>query len=90
MVYSKNFPRSVEGSNYPCWEEIYLTLEEEEQEEEKSRQDNINIMKQCVDDARQIMEVKGLKDYQSDLINMALALFRKRASYGLHYKEIHS
>jgi len=38
MAYSKNFPRTVEGSNYPRWEEVYLTVEEEQQEEEKSRQ----------------------------------------------------
>ena len=87
MAYSKNFPRTVEGSNYPRWEEIYLTQEEEEQEEEKSRQDNLKIMKECCEDARRIMEAKGLKDYQTDLINMALALFRKRASYAIHYKE---
>jgi len=87
MSYSKNFPRTIEGSNYPRWEEIYLTAEEEQQEEEKSRQDNIQMMKECIDDARRIMEAKGLKDYQTDLINMALSLFRKRASYAIHYKE---
>lgn len=87
MTYSKNFPRTVEGSNYPKWEEIYLTVEEEKQEEEQSRQDNIGIMKECIEDAKTVMAKKGLKDYQTDLINMALALFRKRASYAIHYKE---
>jgi len=44
-------------------------------------------MKECIEDAKAVMEKKGLKDYQTDLINMALALFRKRASYAIHYKE---
>ena len=87
MAYSKNFPRTVDGSNYPRWEEVHLTEEEEEQEEEKCRKDNIEIMKECVDDAREVMREKGLKDYQSDLIGMAMALFRKRSSYSIHYKE---
>lgn len=87
MAYSKNFPRTVEGSNYPRWEEVYLTPEEEKEEEEKCRQDNLAVMKECVDDARELMIEKGLKDYQSDLISMAIALFRKRASYTIHYKE---
>jgi len=87
MAYSKNFPRTVEGSNYPRWEEIYLTEEEEKVEEDRCREDNFRIMKECVDDARKLMVEKGLKDYQSDLIAMAVALFRKRGSYAIHYKE---
>lgn len=87
MAYSKNFPRTIEGSNYPRWEEVYLTSEEEGKEEEKCRADNIEIMKECVNDARRVMEEKGLKDYQSDLMAMAIALFRKRAAYAVHYKE---
>jgi len=87
MAYSKNFPRTVEGSNYPRWEEVYLTEEEEKKEEERCRQDNIKVMKECIEDAKKLMEEKGLKDYQSDLISMATALFRKRASYAVHCKE---
>lgn len=87
MVYYKTFPRTIEGSNYPRWEEIYLTEEEEKQEEERCRRDNLRIMKEAIEDARRIMVEKGLKDYQSDLINLAIALFRKRASYAVHYKE---
>lgn len=87
MAYAKNFPRTVEGSNYPRWEEISLSEEEERQEEEQCRKDNIEIMKSCIDDAREIMREKGLKDYQTDLISMAVTLFRKRSSYTIHYKE---
>lgn len=87
MAYSKTFPRTTEKSNYPRWEEIYLTEEEEASEEKKCRQDNIEIMKECLDDARRIIQEKGLKDYQSDLISLALALFEKRASFAVHYKE---
>ncbi|MFH1682341.1 MAG: hypothetical protein ABIA37_00950 [Candidatus Woesearchaeota archaeon] len=87
MPYSKTFPRTIEGSNYPRWEEVFLTEEEEQAEEEKCRKDNIEMLKQSIDDAQAVMQEKGLKDYQTDLINMALALFRKRASYTVHYKE---
>ena len=87
MAFSKTFPRTIEGSNYPRWEEIHLTKEEELAEEEKCRQDNIAILKESIDDAKDVMGEKGLKDYQTDLINMALALFRKRSSYSIHYKE---
>jgi len=87
MTYSKNFPRTVEGTNFPKWEEICLTGDEDLAEEKRCRTDNLEVMKECIDDAKQLMAEKGLKDYQSDLIAMAVALFRKRAAYAIHYKE---
>jgi hypothetical protein len=87
MVFSKNFPRNVEGSNYPRWEEVFLTEEEEKAEEERSRQENISLMKECVEDAKKIMAEKDLKEYQSDLISLAISLFEKRASHVIYWKE---
>jgi len=44
-------------------------------------------MKECIEDAKLIMKEKGLKDYQTDLIHMAISLFEKRASHSIYWKE---
>ena len=35
MAFSKSFPKTVPGSSYPQWEEVFLTEEEEKEEEKK-------------------------------------------------------
>jgi len=87
MGFSKSFPRTLPGSNYPKWEEVSLTPEEEKEQEEKARQDNIKVMKECIDDAKKIFSDKELKDYQTDVMNAAIALFEKRASHSVYLKE---
>lgn len=87
MGFSKSFPRNVEGSSYPRWEEVSITNEEEKEEEEKARQDNIKLMKQCIDDAKAILLEAEMKDYQTDAVNMAVAMFEKRASHSIYWKE---
>jgi hypothetical protein len=87
MSYSKSFPRTLSGSTYPQWEEIFLTEEEEREAEESCREENKHLMVQCVDDAKELMQQKGLKDYQSDLIVLAKTLFDKRASHAVYWKE---
>jgi len=87
MAFSKSFPKIVKGKSYPVWEEVFLTQEEELLEEKKCRIDNIKLIKECIDDAKAIFKEKNLKPYQSDLINLAIALFEKRASHSIHYKE---
>ncbi len=87
MNYSKSFPRRVKGTNLYDWEEIYLTDQEEKEQEKKCREDNIRIMEECIGDAKDIIDKKGLKRFQSDMVSMAIALFRKRASYEIHWKE---
>ena len=87
MVFSKSFPRTVKGSSYPRWEEVSISNEEEALEEQKCRAENIKLMKECIEDAKEIINKKGFKKYQTDLINMAIALFEKRASYAVHFKE---
>lgn len=87
MTFSKNFPRTIEGSNYPKWEEVFITEKEEQAVEERCRQENLVLMKECVEDAKKLMAEKGLKEYQSDLINLAISLFEKRASHSVYWKE---
>ena len=87
MPFSKSFPKQSKTSSYPQWEEIALTDAEESSEEERARKENIKLMKECIDDAASIIREKGLKDYQTDVISMAIALFEKRASHSIYWKE---
>ena len=87
MVFSKSFPKTSKTSTYPQWEEITLTDEEETAEEQKSKEANIKLFKECMDDAVKIIQEKGLKESQSDLIHIAISLFEKRASHEVYWKE---
>ena len=87
MPYTKSFPKTTDKTVYPKWEEIYLSEKEEKEQEEKAREDNIKLMKECIDDAKAIFKEKQLKEYQTDLLNTAIALFEKRASHSVYYKE---
>ena len=44
-------------------------------------------MKECVSDAKKIFSEQKLKDYQTDVIRIAVALFEKRASHTVYWKE---
>ena len=87
MVFSKSFPKTEKKSVYPSWEEIYLSNEEESLEEQRARVKNIEIMKRCIDNARILFKEKNLKDYQTDIINVACYLFDKEASHAVYWKE---
>ena len=87
MAFSKSFPRTIKGSSYPVWEEIFLTEEEETKEENNCRKENIKLMKECIDDAKQTFKDKNLKDFQSDIISAAIALFDKRSGHVVYWKE---
>ncbi|MBR9699402.1 hypothetical protein GOV09_03025 [Candidatus Woesearchaeota archaeon] len=87
MVFSKSFPRTIKGTSYPVWEEIFLQEDEEREEEEKARKKNIDLMDECLEDAKKVMKGKDLKDFQTDMVNIALALFEKRASHVVYWKE---
>ncbi len=84
MVFSKSFPKTIEGSTYPRWEEVFLTDEEEQEIERKAREDDIRIMKECIDDAKALIEEKGFKE---DILKVAVPLFEKRASHTVYWKE---
>ena len=87
MTFSKQFPKSVDRSNYPKWVEIYLSEVEDKECEREAREDNVKLMKECIEDAKLMMKEKQLNDYQSDMIKLAISLFEKRASHVVHFKE---
>ena len=87
MTFSKTFPRTVKGSSYPVWEEIYLTSVEEKEIEEQSKRENVILMKECIDKAKQVLTEKRLDYDHSDVINAAIALFDKIASHAVYHKE---
>jgi hypothetical protein len=87
MPFSKNFPKSSDKTVYPKWEEVYLEEHEEHEAEEKAAKQNIDLMRECIHDAKAIIKDEELKPYQTDLINIAIALFEKRASHEIYHKE---
>ena len=44
-------------------------------------------MQDCVEDAKKIFFERNLKDFQSDIVSVAIALFEKRASHEIFWKE---
>lgn len=87
MTFFKTFPRETDKSMYPKWEEIQLTDAEEKEQELIARKENILLLKDCIDDAQEVMNQKNLKPFQTDMVNIAVALFEKRASHHVYYKE---
>jgi len=87
MVFSKKFPRDIEGSNYPKWEEIFLSAQEEREREQVARQENLFLIRQCIADARNILKDEKMMDMQSHVLSVGLSLFKKRASHVVYYKE---
>ena len=87
MVFSKTYPRDVDGSNYPVWEEMFLSSQEEREIEQVARQANLYLIRQCVADARNVLKDENLMDMQNHVLSVAMTLFRKRASHAVYYKE---
>ena len=87
MTYSKAFPVRTDKSVYPRWEDVHLTKAEEKEAEAKARVENINIMKECLRDAKEILKDEAMKDFQTNMVQMAIALFEKRASHAIYWKE---
>ncbi len=87
MVFYKSFPRESPKGGYPKWEEIALNDAEEKEQEAIARRENIEVLKQCIEDSKAIMREKNLKPFQNDMMNVAIALFEKRASHSVYFKE---
>jgi hypothetical protein len=87
MTFSKRFPRELPGSTYPKWEEITLTASEENVEEARAREQNIKVMKECIDDAKALATEKNLKPFETSVVTIAVSLFEKRASHVVYFKE---
>jgi hypothetical protein len=86
MTFSKKFPRDVQGSNYPVWEEIKLTPEEEKDIEQKCRVENFQLMEECLGDA-QTLAIKSRVNNDENVVRLAISLFEKRASHEIYWKE---
>jgi len=86
-MHYKTFPKTVDGSNYPMWEEVMLSEKEEFIEEEKAKRESIKMMRKCIDEAKKLLEDMGMREYQPDILNIALTLFRKRASHVVYWKD---
>ena len=86
MAFSKTFPKTLPGSNYPTWEEIFLTLGEEQEIAAICRKDNIVRLDESIQDARMLAIKNGINE---DLVvaKLAVALFEKRASHEVFWKE---
>ena len=87
MAFSRRFPKDKPGSPYAAWEEVYLTAQDEQVVEVKQRTANLKLMQECITDAKKVAEEQNLKDFQTDIINIAIALFEKRASHSVYWKE---
>ena len=86
MPFSKTFPKSMPGTNYPSWEEVYLTVDEEKQVEEECRRENSQIMDQCLGDAKAIA-IRHRLNTEENQVRLAIALFEKQASHEIFWKE---
>ncbi len=87
MGFSKAFAKTSDKSVYPKWVEVFLTEHEEREEERKCREENIKLMRECLDDAKKMLSESKLRDYQSNAVSIAIALFEKRASHAIYWKE---
>lgn len=86
MPFSKTFPKQVPGSNYPIWEEITLTEEEERQVEETSRKANFLLLDECLQEAKALAIKHGINT-DENRVQLAISLFEKRASHEVFWKE---
>ena len=86
MAFSKSFPKTVLGTNYPVWEEINLTSEEEKAVEDACRKVNFSILDECFQDAKSLA-IKNAINTEENVTNIAIALFEKRASHVVFWKE---
>jgi hypothetical protein len=87
MAFRKRFPKDVPTSPYPQWVTVKLTQEQEDQLDESVREAHASLMQECLQDAKELCEAQGLKDYQTDTVQIAISLFEKRASHLAYHKE---
>lgn len=86
MAFSKTFPKTIPGSTYPIWEEVFLTTPEEQQVEEQCNRENYLLMDQCVQEAKSLAIKNGINS-DENIARIAVALFEKRASHVVFWKE---
>ena len=86
MPFSKTFPKTLPNSNYPVWEEIFLTEQEEKETEEQCQRENFRLMDRCLQEARSLAIKNGLNT-DENRTKLAIALFEKQASHVVFWKE---
>ena len=86
MSFSKTFPRTVQGSNYPIWEEITLSDEEEKEIERQCKRENFYLLDESIQEAKALAIKNGMNS-NSTVTRLAIALFEKRASHIVFLKE---
>ena len=52
--------------------------------EQAIRQENLHLMRQCIADARNVLNDEKMMDMQSHLLSIAIALFKQRAASVTH------
>lgn len=86
MAFSKTFPKTIPGTNYPVWEEVYLTEEEEREVEERCKRENFLLMDESLSEAKSLAIKKGINEDEITA-SIAIALFEKKASHVVFMKE---
>lgn len=87
MAFTKSFPKDIPNSRYPEWVEVSLTEAEEAKIEAHARENHIRLLQESLHDAIQLVKEEQLKDYQTNMVQLAMALFEKRASHTVWHKE---
>ena len=86
MPFSKTFPKTIPGSNYPQWEEIVLTVDEERQVEEDCKRENYRLLDESLREAK-ALAIKHAINTEENVTQLAIAFFEKRASHVVFLKE---
>ncbi len=86
MPFSKRFPRTVPGTNFPLWEDIFLSEEEEKQVEESCKKENFRLLDRCLNEAKALAIKQGINT-EDNVTRLAIALFEKQASHLVFWKE---
>ncbi|MBI2019291.1 hypothetical protein HYS95_01310 [Candidatus Daviesbacteria bacterium] len=86
MAFSKAFPRQVSGSSSPVWEEVLLSEEEEKEAEEKCQRENFCLLDASLQEAKALAIKHGINS-GANVTRMAIALFEKKASHQVFWKE---
>jgi len=86
MPFSKTFPRKITENSSTVWEEITLTKEEESQVEEECRKVNFRLLDECLQDAK-ALGIKNSINTDEIRTSLAIALFEKRSSHVIFWKE---
>lgn len=84
-MFTKSFPKNINGVT--VWEETILNTFEEKTVEKQAREDQVNLLLECLRDAKEIMDKAHFKYQQSQRLSIALSLFQKRGSHVVFKKE---